>query len=151
MKHLLTIVVTLFSISIASARFGGCHSSSHSSSHSSAHTSTHSVSHSTPHHISKGIGMSTSKTQVRTYHQVSRIRTNDIHVYPNNHMFTYYYLIMNHNTHSHDTIQANTIDDLNTQVAEISSEDDTPWTTGEIFFLIFGFCCLILLIVLAVR
>ncbi len=151
MKQILTILITIFSVSIASARFGGCHSSSHSSSHSSGHTSTHSSSHTTPHHISSGKATSTSKTQVRTYHEVSHVRSNDIHVYPSNHTFTYYYLLMNHNTHSYDTIQANSVDDLNTQVNEISSEDDSPWTTGELLFLLFGIACLIGLIVLATR
>jgi hypothetical protein len=140
MKHLLTILLVVFTTTIASARFGShsSHHSSHSSSHSS-HSSGHTY-HSTTHHISHGSTHHTSTNKVRSYSRVTKVHPHEIHPYSrgsNNH-FLYYYLLFNHNTNTNDTIKSNSHADLEAQVLEISDEDDGPSNMGLILGITLG-------------
>lgn len=147
MKYLITIILSLFSLNFVTARggggHGGGHSSSHSSSHSTSHSTSHASGHTTTHHISHGSHSTSAKT-TRSYTKVTHIEPTQIHRHNtggSNH-FLYYYLLFNHNTHTHDTIQSNTYADLQTQVTEISDEDDSPMSNTTIIIIIIGFVLL---------
>jgi hypothetical protein len=139
MKNLLTILLVVFTTTIASARFG--HHSSHHSSHSSHSShSGHTSHHSTVHHISHGSSHHASKNKVRSYTPVSKIQSHEIHSYSRggSNNFLFYYLLFNHNTNTHDTIKSNSHADLEAQVLEISGEDDGPTNVAFILTITIG-------------
>lgn len=149
MKHLLTILFVVFATSIASARFG--HHSFHHSSHSSHSShSGHTSHHSTVHHISHGSSHHTTTNQVRSYSPVTKIQPHEIHTYPSGSRngFIYYYLLFNHNTHTHDTIKSNSQADLQAQVLEISAEDDSPTSIGVVMIVLAGVVIVMFLVFL---
>jgi hypothetical protein len=146
MRLLMVITLSLMCVNLYSGRGGGSHSSS---SHSSSHvSSSHSASHSSTEHISghasvksnysvKTIRTSSGryvsvrnyktpsgKTVIYTaYRPVRVIYVNEYHYYHSSNSWLWWYLIYNYHTHRQDTIRANTKQELDNKVKNVSASE----------------------------